>query len=244
MKSSSIKDLPLSDIDSEVSFWRSDRNVAALYQTHRQDGAADVIARMSVYYRDSSLPFWRMNVDVDALFAAHAHNPDRAKAWLTFRDAEKHPASTTARMMRGSFVLGILANHTYNWTFTPTHLGDLAIVVPIYEDNRMVDILAMSRIEPNMWGCCTGAGQSTGAFTNPLTVHRSPLDLLSGSGILPLARAYFPILQFASKIVAQDGNHAWEIANHSFVRPAEQFGLNCHVAEQTALDRISFVEAA
>ena len=49
MKRSSNKDLPLYDIDSEVPFWRSDINVAALYQTHRQDGAADVIANLFAY---------------------------------------------------------------------------------------------------------------------------------------------------------------------------------------------------
>jgi hypothetical protein len=63
-------------------------------------------------------------------------------------------------------------------------------------------------------------------------------------GIVPLAKAFFPQLQFASSIVARDGAHAWKLAHQAFIQPAEEFGLDCDAAEQTALDRISFEEAA
>jgi hypothetical protein len=51
-------------------------------------------------------------------------------------------------------------------------------------------------------------------------------------------------LQFAASIIAQDGYHAWEIANQAFIYPAERFGLDCEAAEQVAFDRISFDEEA
>jgi hypothetical protein len=57
---------------------------------------------MSFYDRDPTVPFWRSNVDVDSLFTAHAQRPDRAQAWLKFRDASE----PTAVMMRGHFELG------------------------------------------------------------------------------------------------------------------------------------------
>jgi hypothetical protein len=87
---------------------------------------------MSFYSRDESVPYWRANVDVDSLFAAYAHRADRAQAWLRFRDV----TATDAVMMRGHFELGLLCDHTYNWTFTPTHSGGLAIVFPVYEQHR------------------------------------------------------------------------------------------------------------
>ena len=97
---------------------------------------------MSTYYhRDPTVPFWS-NVDVDTLFENHSHRPERAKAWLRFRDvSESCTAYGQAVMMRGHFEGGILGNHTYHWTFTPTYTGKLAIVLPVYDDCRLVDFL-------------------------------------------------------------------------------------------------------
>jgi hypothetical protein len=63
-------------------------------------------------------------------------------------------------------------------------------------------------------------------------------------GVLPLAKAFLPLLQFANSIVAQNANHAWNLANGAFIYPAVRFGLDCNAAEQAALDRISFEEPA
>src|SRR5258708_22013765 len=93
----------------------------------------------TVYQRDSSVPFWRA-VDVETLFENHSHRPDKAQAWLRYRNvSESCSAFQRAVMMRGHFEGGILGNHTYHWTFTPTHSGDLAIVLPVYEDFLLVD---------------------------------------------------------------------------------------------------------
>src|SRR5258708_38207651 len=169
-------------------------------------------AALAAYHRDSSVPFWHANVvDVDALFEDHSLRPERAQAWLRFRDvSESWSAFGHAVMMRGFFEGGILGNHTYHWTFTPTYTGVLAIVFPVYEDFRLVDLLAISRHDHSVWGCCTGAGQYIGSTTvhrkdssSPLRVYKTPINCLLANceGIAALSKAFFPLLQASSSIL-------------------------------------------
>jgi hypothetical protein len=193
------------------------------------------------YHRDPTVPFWRLNADADALFQAHAHRPDRAQAWLRHRNvAETCSGFRHAVMMRGHFEGGILCNHSYHWTFTPGRKGDLAIAVPVHHDSRVVDFAAMSRHDHTVWGCCTGAGQYLGTITTPLRVHRTVADWLAQDcdGILPLCRTFLPLLGNALKIIAEDDDHAWELAYRAFIDPAAAFGANQHEAEQLAFNRI------
>jgi hypothetical protein len=209
---------------------------------------------MSFYHRDPSVPFWRANVDVDSLFSAHAHRPDRAQAWLKFRDVSAScTAFGQAAMMRGHFELGLLGDHTYDWTFTPTHAGGLAIVFPVYEYHRLVDLLAISRHDHSVWGCCTGTGQYVGStaehrksLNSPLRLYKTPINWLLANceGILPLSKAFFPQLQHASCIIAEGYEHACEISELTFMAPAERLFLDCESAEQAALNKISFEVAA
>jgi hypothetical protein len=196
---------------------------------------------MSFYDRDPTVPFWRSNVDVDSLFTAHAHRPNRAQAWLRYRDvAETCSGFAQAVMMRGHFEAGSLGSHTYHWTFTPNYSGGLAIVVPIYQDCRLADFVAMSRHDHNIWGCCTGAGQYVGDITTPLRIHRTPANWLAQdcSGVLPLSKAFFSLLQNAPSIVAEDDDHAWDIAYRAFIDPAAAFGADQNEAEELAYQRI------
>jgi len=157
-------------------------------------------------------------------------------------------------MVRGKFELGLLAYHTYTWTFTPTHKGGLAIVLPVYEDFRMVDLLVMSRHDPhNVWGCVTGRGQYIGSTTEhredrntPVCVYKRPITWLLDNcqGVLPLAKSWFPLLQHAPSIVAEDYEHACEISELAFIAPAERLGFDCEAAEQAALNKITFEAAA
>jgi hypothetical protein len=141
---------------------------------------------MTFYDRDPTVPFWRSNVDVDALFENHSHRPERAQAWLRYRDvSESCAAFRQAVVMRGHFESGLLGYHTYCWTFTPSYTGDLAIVLPVYEDCRLVDLLAISRHDHSVWGCCTGAGQFVGStavhrktLNSPLRVYKTPINWL------------------------------------------------------------------
>jgi hypothetical protein len=144
-------------------------------------------------------------------------------------------------MMQGHFEAGSLGAHTYRWTFTPTYKGEPAIVLPVHEQGRLLDFLAIARHDYRVWGCVTGAGQYLGQFGAPLSVHGTPYSWLMSNcdGVLPLAKAFFPPMQFAPSIVAQDGDHAWEIAHQAFIYPAERFDLDCYAAEQVAFDRIS-----
>lgn len=142
--------------------------------------------------------------------------------------------------MRGHFEGGILGNHTYHWTFTPTYSGNLAIVVPAFRNCRLVDFVAMSRHDHTVWGSCTGVGQYLGDIANPLRVHRTPADWLANDcdGILPLSKAFFSLLQSAPKIIAADDDHAWDLAFRIFIDPAAAFGADQAEAEELAFTRI------
>jgi hypothetical protein len=192
---------------------------------------------MSLYDRDPTVPFWRSNVDVDSLFAAHAHRPDRAQAWLKFRDASE----PTAVMMRGHFELGILGDHTYHWTFTPGRKGDLAITIPVLNGGRLVDFVSMARKDHNVWGTCTGHGQYIGELgSSRLRIHRTLAGWLANDcdGILPLSKLFFPQLRNAPLLIAEDDDHAWELAYRVFIDPAAKFGCDDEAAEEQAYAQI------
>ena len=208
---------------------------------------------MAFYDRDPKVPYWRSNVDVDSLFAAHSHRPERARAWLDWRYVSD-TITNEAAMVRGHFELGLLAYHVFRYTFTPTHAGEPAIVLPVYEDFRLVDLLAMSRHDPHtVWGCVTGAGQYIGSTTehrkdrtNPVRVYETPITWLLDNcqGILPLSKSFFPLLQHAPSIIAEGYEHACQISELAFMAPAERLGLDCEAAEQAAFDKITFDEVA
>ena len=143
--------------------------------------------------------------------------------------------------MRGHFEGGILCDHTYHWTFTPGRKGDLAIVVPVLNAGRLVDFVAMSRFDHRIWGCITGAGQYLGTLTaTRLRVNRTPADWLAKDcdGVLPLTKAFFPQLRNAPCLVAEDDDHAWDLAYRAFIDPAAKFGCDEGEAEQQAYEQI------
>jgi hypothetical protein len=217
---------------------KSDCKQAGAEMRFPKTALATGISRI-IYHRDPTVPFWRFNVDADALFEAHAHHPDRAQAWLRYRDvSEGCSGFRSAVMMRGHFEGGLLGNHTYCWTFTPTYLGELAIVLPVYHDCRRNDFVALSRHDHRVWGCCTG--QYLGDITAPLRVHQAPANWLANDcdGILPLSKAFMPSLQSAPNIIAEDDEHAWDLAYGVFVDPAARFGANQGDAEELAYARI------
>jgi hypothetical protein len=199
------------------------------------------IAASTFYHRDPTVPFWRLNVDADGIFEAHAHRQDRAQAWLRYRNVtEDCSGFRHALMMRGIFEIGVLGNHTYCRSFTPTHLGDLAVVVPVSHNSRLADFVAISRHDHTVWGCCTGAGQYLGDITVPLRIHRSPANWLANDcrGLLPLSKAFFPILQNSPRVIAEDDDHAWELAYRVFIDPAAAMGGDQNEAEKLAYRRI------
>jgi hypothetical protein len=221
-----------------------------LQQVSRRNGCNMIISHASqtnrictspFYHRDPTVPFWRFNVDADALFEAHAHRPDRAQAWLRYRDVSENCLGfRRAVMMRGHFEEGLLGNHTYCWTFTPTYSADLAIVLPVFHECRLSDFVAMSRHNHEIWGCCTGTGQYLGEIKAPLRIHRSLAGWLANDcdGILPLTKSFFPHLQNAASIIAEDDDHAWDLAHRIFIDPAARFGSDQEVAEQLSYNRI------
>jgi hypothetical protein len=73
-----------------------------------------------------------------------------------------------------------------------------------------------------------------------LRVHRTLADWLASDcdGILPLSKAFFPVLQSAPAIVAADDDHAWELAFRVFIDPAAAYGADQSEAEELAFTRI------
>ena len=199
-------------------------------------------ALLAVYQHDSSLPYWRNYIDVDSLFAANAHNPERAQAWLRYRRvSDSCTGFAQAVMMNGRFEGGIFSSRTHHWTFTPGHSGDLAIVIPVFDDCRMVDFVAMSRHDHTVWGCTTGNGQYIGTLAaTPLRVHRSLAGWLANDcdGVLPLSKGFYPQLRNAPKLVAEDEDHAWELSERVFVDPAIRFGCDAGEAEDQSFEQI------
>src|SRR5262249_142281 len=142
------------------------------------------------YNNDDSLPVWRANVDARALFDAHAHRPERAQAWLQYLGVSEHAlAFERAVVMRGRFEGAILPTQTYTYTFTPMRTGVHTFVLPVLEDWRLVDFIAINRANPSMWGCATGAGHCIGKPTPslPVRVYERPITWLLADcdGILP-----------------------------------------------------------
>jgi hypothetical protein len=142
--------------------------------------------------------------------------------------------------MNGHFELGILGEHNFHWTFTPGRRGDLAIVIPVFNECRLADFVAVSRHDHEIWGACVGTGQYLGAIVSPLRVHRTPAGWLANDcdGVLPLAKAFFPLLQNAPKLIAEDDDHAWDLAYRVFIDPAAKFGADQSEAEELAYERI------
>jgi hypothetical protein len=184
----------------------------------------------TLYERDPSLPFWKNNVAIESILEDFSSRQDDA---LT---------------MRGHFEAGILPDHTFSWTFTPNRGDEPAIIFPVYEQHRLVDLLAIAQHDHRIFGCVTGQGQFVGQFANRkdrtlpivLHVHENPDSWLAGEGVLPLAKSFFPLLNFADSIVARNAEHAEKITNETFLYPAERFGMDIEAAERAANERISF----
>ena len=187
----------------------------------------------NTYQRDPTLPFWKNNVAIESILEDFSFRQD------------------DAILTKGHFEAGILGEHLFSWTFTPNHDDDPAIIFPVYERHRLVDLLAVASHDHRIFGCVTGQGQYVGRFSSAvrrdrtlplvLQVHDTADSWLKSGcvGVLPLAKGFMPLLQFADSIVARNADHAEKIANETFIHPAERFGLDIHAAEQAASERIS-----
>jgi hypothetical protein len=170
------------------------------------------------------------------MFDAFSYAPERAQAWLRYRNvSEICVGFQRAVMMNGHFEGGVLGNHTYHWKFTPGRRGDLAIVVPVAND-----FVAVSRHDHNVWGCSTSRSLYLGQLATRLHVHRMPAGWLANDcdGIVPLSKSFLPQLRNALKLIAGDDEQAWEV----FTNPAVEFGCDAWEAEQAAYEQIEVVE--
>lgn len=169
--------------------------------------------------QDPLLPYWGAEVDVPKLYRAHAYDCGRVDAWLEATGCE--PARVRAlgpvAEMRGRFDLGILSGLTYRHVFMPdSAVRSRAIVIPVFQDGAMVDLLAISRRDSGVWGCVTGRGKMVGHTTRdaPLRVYREPRSWFIGGcgGVLQLSRDDVIELGAASHLVTASASHALDLA--------------------------------
>jgi len=196
----------------------------------------------SVFNFDLNVPYWKSRVDLITLFEQHAHRPEKAAAWLEYHGCTNIQFVANCALMRGIFNLGILTSNTYTWTFTPG-IGDTAVVLPVVQEGRLADLVAISRHNQQIWGCVTGYGSFIGrTFPPPLRVHRHARSWIAENcnGVLPLSKSFLPRLQAAPSIIADDYEHAQLLAHRGFIDPAADFGNDEIAAAQRALDSISF----
>src|SRR5436305_14416162 len=106
---------------------------------------------------DPVVPFWGADADLTELYLEHArHGPELDQVldtlWLN-ADA----IAPAAAAMRGTCRGAALLDHCYWRTFTPGGGDCLALVVPVHEDGRMVDMVACGDFDRG-WGAVTGRG--------------------------------------------------------------------------------------
>jgi hypothetical protein len=57
-------------------------------------------------------------------------------------------------------------------------------------------------------------------------------------GIVPLSKSFLPQLRNAPTLIAEDDDHAWDLAHRVFIAPAATFGADQGEAEELAFTRI------
>ena len=132
----------------------------------------------SSFEHDPTVPFWRSDVDVAELYRTHAFDSPRVDSWLAHMGCELDEVRAFGPIaeMRGRFMPGILNDRTHHYTFTPDGLGrGRAVVIPIIMNEEMVDLLAVSKHDENVWGTVTGRGIFAGRIVAdaPLNVYRN-----------------------------------------------------------------------
>jgi hypothetical protein len=150
----------------------------------------------------------------------------------------RHNDDTGRTEMRGTFKPNPSSRYCYDYIFEPNDDGLATVVVPVFDQHGIIDVLAVGAY---IWGCINGAGSYVGNLSPVLNLHRTPATwLASDSGVLPLARSFFPLARIADRIVARDSEHAEQIAQFAFITPALDFGLDVAVAERAAREKITF----
>jgi len=172
---------------------------------------------------DPTVPYWESDIDVAALYQAHLITDLTQDSLFDYLGLDE-TAETNGPVgfMRGRFSDALLPDHTFQWIFTPGAGEMPAIVVPVLVDGEMVDIMACGGFDHG-WGCVTGHGNILGALTPgaPLRAYKSAQRwLMWADGVLPLRKRAWERLAEASLIIAEDPDHAGELAYRVFSLPA------------------------
>jgi hypothetical protein len=88
-----------------------------------------------------------------------------------------------AIVMNGVFRPALLPDYTYEHRFLPTEDGEPTLVIPVFDECKVLDIVAVGKV----WGCVSGRADVLGTFGDPLRVYKNPTSWMAGGlGILPL----------------------------------------------------------
>ncbi|EKS38751.1 hypothetical protein [Afipia clevelandensis] len=178
------------------------------------------------YEYDPEVPYWRADVDAQALYDAHGRvGPEVTDLLLELELAKPSGVDDIGpvAIMDGRFSDAYLGDHTFTWIFTPGEGPDSAIVIPIWQDGRVVDLLALSADDVRNWGCVTGKGIVAGTIPDgqPVRVYEAPWRWVKYGcdGVVILAKSAFPALSGSPVIYAESIDHAENLAERVFVRP-------------------------
>jgi hypothetical protein len=184
---------------------------------------------------------------VARLFETHGRlDPPRTDACLAYLGSEPDEVRAFGPIvqMRGHFTLGMLNSRTHDFIFTPSGVGrGRAIVMPVYQNAEMVDLLAVSRRDATVWGTVTGRGLFIGNIeaNAPMYVYRNAWRWLVWGcrGVLPLDKAACVKLQSASQLITESVAHAFDLADQVWINPALYEGVGTiDAAEEQAATRI------
>lgn len=185
---------------------------------------------------DSECPYWRSDIDAGELLEQYKLGCGGFSDWLD-RAADNdwystEPNGVTVYAMRGKFAALIWPDRAHSFTFTPGAGDTLALVAPVIEDGRIIDLVAMAAHDEWIWGCVTGRGKITGNETEgePLRVYKSAFQWLlwDCDGVLPLSKSVYQTLadvDFSSPannrlLLAEGLDHADELVYRVYSKPA------------------------
>jgi hypothetical protein len=213
----------------------------------RGDDELRAIEPYGPYEIDPTVPYWHSNIDMAVLFTRHGFLSEaRINAWLHYIGCAPCAVRHIGRIaeMRGYFCLGILNNRTQHWTFTPTpKVHGRAVVIEIIEEGKVIDLLAISKRDATIWGTVTGWSQFAGKLVMdaPLKVFIEPWRWLvwDCDGVLILDVASMVRLQKAPKLIVENIDCAYQLADGVWLNPAQYDGVgSVEDAERQAAERI------
>lgn len=189
-----------------------------------------------VFELDPACPYWQSDFDAGELLEKYKLGCGGFSDWLDRESGDSwysdEPRGALVYAMRGHFEPLIWPDRCHQYTFTPGAGGTLALVIPVVEDGRVIDLVAMAAHHEWIWACVTGRGTVTGNETEgePLRIYKTAWQWLlwDCDGVLPLDKSVYPGLaeiDFSRSadnrvLLAEGLDHADELIYRVYAKPA------------------------